>query len=57
MNWSPTGRRPIYLNRPNPNNNILDTLHGAPNNNKSMRQNIRLKVKKLQTTPNVFKTL
>jgi hypothetical protein len=45
------------FNRANPNNSILHILHSKPNNNKTMRQNNRLKVKKLQTKPNVLKTL
>jgi hypothetical protein len=45
------------FNRANPNNSMLYILHSKPNNNKTMGQNNRLKVKKLQTKPNVLKTL
>ena len=57
MNRSPTSRRPIYPNTTNPNNTILHILHSKPNNNKTMRQDNRLEVKKLQKKPNVLKTL
>ena len=56
-NWSPNSRRLVYLNRVNPKNNTFHILHIKPNNNKTMRQNNKLKVKKLQTKPNVLKTL
>jgi len=36
---------------------ILRTLYGKPNNNKIMNQNNKLKVKNLQTKPDVLKTL
>jgi len=57
MNWNPTIRRNVYPNRENPNNNILHILHSKPNNNKTVIQNNILQVKKLQTKPNVLKTL
>jgi hypothetical protein len=57
MNWSPISRRPVHLNRTNRNNIILYILHSKPNNNKTMRQSNKLKVKKLQTKPNVLQTL
>ena len=57
MNWGMTSRRPIHPNRTNPNNKILRILHSKPNNNKTMRQNNTLKVKKLHIKPNVLKTL
>ena len=57
MNWSPTSRRPIYPNRTNRNNIVLHILRSKPHNNKTMRYNNRLIVKKLQNKPNVLKTL
>jgi len=47
MNWSPTSSGPTHPNRTNSNNTILHILHSKPDNNKTMRQNNRLIVKKL----------
>jgi len=42
-NWSSASRRTMHSNRTNLNNNIFHTLHTKCHNNKTMRQNNRLK--------------